>query len=96
MRHAPLPAATDSYLAADQLLDEMLGSLRQHYAEDAQHVVYQKCNGMELKLRVNKQAEAEGFYEACKQNVHLFTEDSTKSLIRKRLETFRKMADGVD
>ena len=96
LRYVPVIAAADKYHAADQLLDEMMGLLRHHFADEHEQIVYQKCNGMELKFRVGKVGEAKDFYQTCKQNEGLFTSAARKALVRGRLETYRRMTGTID
>ncbi len=86
LRHVPQPAPNDRYLASDQLSDKMLSLLRLHFGEDSGPVIYQKCGSMNLKHRVNKPAEADEFYQACRQGQNLFT-GSGSTVVHERLDT---------
>lgn len=92
LRNVPQPAPNDKYLAADQLFDEMLGLLRQHFAEDSGQIVHQKCAGMSLKFKIGKIADAEEFYQACRTQYEVSSSsENTKgdSANLKRLAEFR-------
>ncbi len=82
LRHVPQPAPNDRLQAADQLYDEMMGLLRQHFAENDEPIIDQKCAGIELKRKVNKLAEAEALSRACsiaKDNLRTVKEQENTS-----------------
>ncbi len=82
LRHVPQPAPNDRLQAADQLYDEMMGLLRQHFAENDEPMINQECAGIQLKRKVNKLAEAEALSRACtsgKENLLTIKEQKNTS-----------------
>lgn len=91
LRNVPQPAPDDKYLAAEQLYDEMMGLLRNHFEEESVQIITQKCEGIMLKLKAGRPAEAEELYNACSAaNERFMSAGDPKAKWQEILETYEK------